>query len=248
MNEPAAVAQAQYAVSTQNLDRRVAIHAFGTNPTSWQTFVRQHLPMRADEVVIDVGAGTGVHWQEATDARPVLTDLHAPMCVALRRLGHPVLQASAEALPLADGCADGVLCTHVLYHVPDPQLAVDEMLRVLRPGGWLAIASNGPRHMQELDALRRAAGIAVAMPHHANFDIDAVLDALTARGCTAVRHDYEDQLEVPAPEPVVDYCRSLGPGVTAAAGRELTTVLRHHIETTGHFRISKETALILART
>jgi SAM-dependent methyltransferase len=246
-SDPAAEAHAQYGASTGNLDRRVAIHAYGTNPESWPAFVRALLPLRAGELVVDVGAGTGMHWQHPTVVRPLLLDLHVPMCEALRALGHHVVQASAEALPLAAACVDGVLCTHVLYHVPDPQRAIDEMLRALRPGGWIAVASNGPRHMQELDDLLLAAGIEPALAHHQHFDIDDVVEALTDRGLSPARHDYQDHLEVPSPEPVVDYCRSLGPGLDETAASALTDVVRRRIGADGHVRITKETALVVAR-
>ncbi len=46
----------------------------------------------------------------------------------------------AEDLPLATGEFDVVLCTQVLEYVPSPQKVVDEMRRVLRPGGYLFLS------------------------------------------------------------------------------------------------------------
>ncbi len=43
----------------------------------------------------------------------------------------------AEALPLADNFADVVMCQTLLMHLPDPEAALEEMLRVLRPGGTI---------------------------------------------------------------------------------------------------------------
>lgn len=40
------------------------------------------------------------------------------------------------AIPFRDGFFDVVLCNHVLEHVPDDQLGVQEIFRVLREGGW----------------------------------------------------------------------------------------------------------------
>jgi SAM-dependent methyltransferase len=39
-------------------------------------------------------------------------------------------------LPFADGTFDAVICNHVLEHVSDDRLALAELHRVLRPGGW----------------------------------------------------------------------------------------------------------------
>ncbi|MFZ1702565.1 MAG: methyltransferase domain-containing protein [Pyrinomonadaceae bacterium] len=41
----------------------------------------------------------------------------------------------AGALPLDNECVDTILCTEVLEHVPDPEGAISEFARVLKPGG-----------------------------------------------------------------------------------------------------------------
>ena len=47
--------------------------------------------------------------------------------------------ANAEQLPFADGSVDAIVCESLLEHVPNPQKIVDEMYRVLRPGGAMYI-------------------------------------------------------------------------------------------------------------
>jgi ubiquinone/menaquinone biosynthesis C-methylase UbiE len=48
--------------------------------------------------------------------------------------------AVAENLPFADGSFDLVTCQTVLIHLPDPGAAIDEMVRVARPGGIILAA------------------------------------------------------------------------------------------------------------
>jgi SAM-dependent methyltransferase len=48
----------------------------------------------------------------------------------------------AQALGLTGECVDVVLCTEVLEHLPEPQRAIDEMFRVLRPGGTLLLTTR----------------------------------------------------------------------------------------------------------
>ncbi len=50
-------------------------------------------------------------------------------------------QAGAEAMPLDDSCADGVIFSKSLHHVPVELMAraLGEALRVLRPGGFLLV-------------------------------------------------------------------------------------------------------------
>ena len=59
------------------------------------------------------------------------------------------VQGDCLALPFRDSCADLILSQAVLEHVTHPQQAVDEMLRVLKPGGLLYVgaAFMQPVHM-----------------------------------------------------------------------------------------------------
>ncbi|MFI6096323.1 methyltransferase domain-containing protein [Lentzea sp. NPDC051213] len=61
-----------------------------------------------------------------------------------RELGREVTlqQGTAHALPFADGAFDTVVCTLGLCAIPDPSVAVGEMIRVLRPGGRLILLDH----------------------------------------------------------------------------------------------------------
>jgi ubiquinone/menaquinone biosynthesis C-methylase UbiE len=45
------------------------------------------------------------------------------------------------AIPVPDVSFDIILCTEVLEHVPNPRLAIKEMLRILKPGGRLIVTA-----------------------------------------------------------------------------------------------------------
>jgi SAM-dependent methyltransferase len=77
----------------------------------------------------------------------------------------PLLQADATRLPLADkvfGCA---LAVHVLHLIPDWRAAVDEAMRVLRPGGVLVAGFPGESRSSRLTRLARRAAVARRGPH-----------------------------------------------------------------------------------
>ena len=63
----------------------------------------------------------------------------------------------AVDLPFQDDTFDMVVANHMLYHVPDPRLAASSFARVLRPGGILLAATNGPTHLRALADLSREA-------------------------------------------------------------------------------------------
>lgn len=97
-------------------------------------------------VWIDVGCGSGALTAAILDQRsPALVlalDRSIDFTAQLRRtapLEHVrLVAADAMALPFPVRCADAVVSALVLNFVPDPELAVREMLRCARPGGIVA--------------------------------------------------------------------------------------------------------------
>src|ERR1700730_2702109 len=105
-------------------------------------------------VVGDVGCGNGryIDALRAAGARVVGIDLSVGMLAGVS--SPPALVAAdSQALPLTNASLDAVMMMHMLYHVPDPAVAVAEAARVLRPAGTLLIATNGRRHLAEMNAL-----------------------------------------------------------------------------------------------
>lgn len=97
-------------------------------------------PARPDAVLVDVACGGGLLAPHLpTGYRHVGVDL-SPTAVAVARAhGVTVVRGDAQALPLADACADVVVAGEVLEHVPDLAAAVAEACRVLKPGGTLVL-------------------------------------------------------------------------------------------------------------
>ena len=122
----------------------------------WSTdFLRlmvERLQLHQYERILDVGSGQG-HWgqrllplvsETATlvgvdqESSWVEKATHRAAEVGLEdRCSYQV--SSAETLPLADASVSLVTCQTLLMHVPDPGVVVDEMLRVLEPGGRLLL-------------------------------------------------------------------------------------------------------------
>lgn len=50
-------------------------------------------------------------------------------------------ESDITAIPVPDGSFDAILCTEVLEHVPEPIRAVQEMARILKPGGRLIMTA-----------------------------------------------------------------------------------------------------------
>ncbi|AQT82828.1 methyltransferase type 11 [Mycolicibacterium litorale] len=95
--------------------------------------------------VLEIGAGTGLNvaYYPGAVEELVLTEpepgMRRQLSRRLERLGRAasVSGASAEQLPAADASVDTVVSTLVLCTVEDPQRALREIARVLRPDGQL---------------------------------------------------------------------------------------------------------------
>ena len=106
---------------------------------------RHELLAQASGRVLEIGAGTGVNLAHYTDAvtELVLTEPEEPMAKRLEEKaaasGRPmtVVRAPAESLPFPDDSFDTAVCTLVLCTVRDPEQALAELERVLKPGGRL---------------------------------------------------------------------------------------------------------------
>jgi len=104
---------------------------------------------------LEVGAGTGFFALNLKQAGVLdevhVTDLSPGMVEAARRnaerLGFSIegRVADVERLPYEDGEFDVVVGHAVIHHIPDVELALREMLRVLRPGGRFVIAGEPTR-------------------------------------------------------------------------------------------------------
>lgn len=104
--------------------------------------------------VVEIGAGTGANLSHipALVDRLTLFEPSAPMAVRLRArvdagavapgVDVEVLEAPAEALPLADASADAVVSTLVLCSVDELERSLTEIRRVLRPGGELVLIEH----------------------------------------------------------------------------------------------------------
>jgi ubiquinone/menaquinone biosynthesis C-methylase UbiE len=239
--------------STGRLESRIALHRFGRNPQPWHAWVRDHLPLRPGRRILEVGAGTGELWT-AADLRGValtLTDASPAMCETLRANGIAdcdIVQCRVDALPFPDSSFDGAVANHMLYHVDQPEVAIQELHRVLRSGGWISASTNGQGHMAELRDTAHAAGVPEADPTTQRSFSRENGHALLARYFDDIReHRYPDELAVPVAAAVVDYLASCADRTLRADEiAALRDAVEAVIQTRGAFHVSKDTVLFTA--
>jgi SAM-dependent methyltransferase len=113
------------------------------------------LGLRAGDLVLDLGCGFGRHAYEAfrRGARVVACDMSSTELVQVRGTFAAMVEGGeaspyglatavcgdATRLPFPDDTFDRIIASEVMEHIPDDLAALDELTRVLRPGGVLAV-------------------------------------------------------------------------------------------------------------
>ena len=127
-----------------------------------QTVDFDHFPLEAGDWVLDLGCGEGRHVISAyveAEVHAVGVDLSLDDLRATDEKFQAFAQAESDShsfglsagsaleLPFADDTFDKVICSEVLEHIPDYQIALAEIERVLKPGGLLC--ASVPRRWPE---------------------------------------------------------------------------------------------------
>lgn len=91
--------------------------------------------------VLDVGGGNFYEYLPSTITFNTWTVIEPALGIPFRRIDERIILQSGrgEELPYPDNSFDTVLSIQVLEHVEDPYAVLSEMLRVLRPGGFLVV-------------------------------------------------------------------------------------------------------------
>jgi SAM-dependent methyltransferase len=225
---------AQWLLTRRDGDSAALRAHHASSLTAFRDGVLLRADLKPDDVLLDVGCGTGLVGFGALDrlgpaGRVIFSDVSLELLDECRRTAGgdercSFVRASADDLAgIANASVDVVTTRSVLIYCERKAAAFAEFYRVLGPGGRLSIFEPINRFMtrhrpQDVFGLGDSAvGDLIAKIHSAcysgaedvarpmvDFDERDLLDWAVAAGFEAVELDYRAQLDVPA-EPITDW-------------------------------------------
>jgi ubiquinone/menaquinone biosynthesis C-methylase UbiE len=170
---------------------------------AWDRIFDSVLPGRGGLDALDAGCGTGFLGFElaARGYRVTGVDFAPAMLAEARRkaaergVSIRFEEADAEQLPFADGSFDLAISRHLLWTLPHPEAAIDEWIRILRPGGRLVIvdgqfdASAAPPATENARTSREYAAVGDRLPFLGGRSREDIETLLRAHGLVNVGSD-----------------------------------------------------------
>jgi SAM-dependent methyltransferase len=247
-----------------NLTARMSLHAkYSRADVPWYAWLVSQIDWPEAGEVLEVGCGSGALWVNVEGLVPrlrlTLTDLSEGMVAAasaavaalagLDLVG--VRTCDAQELPFDDDTFDAVVANHMLYHVPEPRRAAREFARVLRPGGVLMAATNGPQHLRAVaDVSRATLGWSSLDSTDGRFGRTTGEDILRSAFSSATWRPHPSTMVCTDPADVVAFIRSSAAGQDASD--EQLVALREAVasrfdEEGGQMTITTEAGCFVAR-
>ncbi|MFC3494774.1 class I SAM-dependent methyltransferase [Glycomyces rhizosphaerae] len=202
--------------SEDGLAVRQGLYAYKTPDYDLPGVVTSNITGRPKRV-LDVGCGNGRYTGRLREAFPDAEVIGVDLASGiLETVPEPTVVADVAELPFEDSSADVVLAMHMLYHVPDIPAALEELRRVLAPGGVLFVSTLASDDKQEYhpiwcEAGKTALGTEVRQALSVvveRFSLETAQSMLAERFASVVLHDLPGVIELPEPGPLVAAFRS----------------------------------------
>jgi SAM-dependent methyltransferase len=154
----------------------------------WQRSRYRHIVelIEGQGAVLDVGCGSS-HIIDALPKGSVALDVLMNKLRFARRFRTPRVRGSGFALPFADESFPCVLCSQVIEHVPMVPSMIDELCRVLKPGGRLVLGTPDYDRWEWV-WIEKAYGVAApggyADEHISHYTRKGLLEDFARRGYT----------------------------------------------------------------
>ena len=247
-------------LNAQNIEARIALHRdYSENPESWFHWILRQAELRPGMRILEIGCGNGVLWTENREMLPedisiVLSDISEGMVreterqLTDSRFSFEVFDCAE--IPFEAQHFDLVIANHLLFYVSDIGKVLQEVKRVLTPGGTFLTATYGSRHMQEITSLVQEFDPCIVLSAerlYERFGLENGAALLQPYFSSVACRCYEDAIYLDKPEPLISY-------ILSCHGNQNSVLLNHYKEFRDFvarkvqrgFRITKDAGCFIA--
>lgn len=217
----------QYQNAT-NISARINLHQlYATNPQGWFPWVYERCELSEGMKVLELGCGNGALWKENFEKIPknisiVLNDISEGMLRDTRREVDDLEKASdtmrfsykafdCHKIPYDHNQFDVVIANHLLFYCEDIPSVLEEVDRVLKPGGTFICSTYGKNHMKEITELVQNFHPQITLSAdilYEQFGLENGDGILKEYFGEVTSIPYDDMLVVTQPEPLIEYILS----------------------------------------
>jgi SAM-dependent methyltransferase len=246
-----------------DLKTRIEIQErFGGQTQRWFPWLFNHFRLTPYNCILELGCGPGDLWTENRELIPegckiILTDLSFGMLAKARdrlsdwpeQFSFGVSDIQNIAFPAVQ--FEAVIGIGLLDHVANRDKALQEVQRILKPGGYFYASAGGRNHFQELENLVRP-----FIPQASfggdpgQFGLENGEELLSPWFIDIQRSDYPDRLIFCEVDPVLEYInseRTMSPALTDDKRQMLKEVIRQELVHLKNIEVTIEKGLFTAR-
>jgi ubiquinone/menaquinone biosynthesis C-methylase UbiE len=254
--------------SDKNLNSRGDLHKhFSTNKYGWFNWVFNQYLLKPNDRIIEFGCGNGAIWQSNKNRIPknikvVLTDLSEGMLNSAKKnlvdineiIDYSVMDI--QNITYEDNSFDIAIANHMLYHVPNRSLGINEVSRVLKPDGTFFSTTNGKNNMKGLKDLVRKFDPRIDYASFSvtkEFGLENGAEQLLKHFNSVVMIKYKDSLHITEAKPLVDYVLSLEGHtnildiITEDRLEDFYSYFANIISSKGSIELSKSSGIFIAK-
>jgi SAM-dependent methyltransferase len=259
--DPDFLANEEYGrASDLNIRNRIQ-EQYRTNPQDWFTRIFERFTFPESCWILELGCGPGDLWLKNLSRLPqswniVLSDLSQGMLQDAHRLlpaAHPQFSycvIDTQSIPSGSDKFEAVLGIGLLDHIPERVEALNEIQRVLKPGGRFYASAGGRSHLQEIESLVRPFlpdADYGGDPHRFGLENG---ERLLAPWFKILRSDrYSDELVFDRAEPIIAYVLSEASVKSRLVGEKLASFRQfviNELAVQGKIRVTTEKGIFEA--